>query len=220
MSSKTDRKKAAPSAPTKPAASGTPKIVWILGGVVLVALFVGIAFGGGGGASAEFGEPTVAGDPLPPYGSAAEDPAYGLVPPTVDGNNFDGEIIEIVPGGTPKAIVFLAHWCPHCQNEVPAVQAWLDAGGDTHGVEIIAVASGTSSARVNFPPSAWLEREGWTSPVILDDTDGSAARAYGLSGFPFWTFMDADGKVVYRSAGASDINALAALFEAVGNGEL
>ena len=46
----------------------------------------------------------------------------------------------------------------------------------------------------------WLAREGWTAPVITDP-DGSVASAYGLTAFPFFVFVNADGTVAARATG-------------------
>lgn len=68
-------------------------------------------------------------------------------------------------------------------------------------VRLVAVATGTNKQAPNYPPVAWLEREAWTGEVILDDKEASAARAYGLSGYPFLVAIDANGKVVGRTSG-------------------
>jgi hypothetical protein len=54
---------------------------------------------------------------------------------------------------------------------------------------------------VNFPASSWLDHEGWTVPLIVDDQAGSAHQAYGSGGFPYWVFLNADGTVAVRTAG-------------------
>jgi thioredoxin-related protein len=37
--------------------------------------------------------------------------------------------------------------------------------------------------------------------VIADSGERTAADAFGLSGFPFFTLLDADGKVLLRRSG-------------------
>ena len=69
---------------------------------------------------------------------------------------------------------------------MPLIQAWVDGGGLPDGVELISVATAIDPSLPNYPPEAWLAREGWTAPVINDVT-GSVATAYGLSAFPFWS---------------------------------
>lgn len=153
----------------------------------------------------------VTGTPLPPLGQGA-DPAVGSPIPAVDGRAYDGTPISFGSGnGRPMVILFLTHWCGHCQAEVPRVQAWLDANGQPAGVDLYAVSTATDSSLPNFPPDSWLEREGWTVPTVVDDTQSSIAQAYGLSGFPFWTFVDGDGRVSLRAAGELTIEQLEAI---------
>ena len=53
--------------------------------------------------------------------------------------------------------MFLAHWCPHCQAEVPRIVTLAKAGA-FDGLDVASVATGTSSQYPNYPPSAWLAR--------------------------------------------------------------
>jgi thiol-disulfide isomerase/thioredoxin len=156
----------------------------------------------------EIGEVVVIGEDLPAV-LPGEDTAIGMRAPDIQGFGFDGTPVAIDNGDRiPKAIVFLAHWCPHCQAEVPRVQEWLDGGGGVDGVEIVSVATAVSPGQSNYPPSEWLDREGWTAPVLRDDEEGTSHQAYGFGGFPFWVFVDVDGRVVRRSEGELDIEVL------------
>ena len=53
----------------------------------------------------------------------------------------------------------------------------------------------------NFPPQAWLAREGWPARTLPDDAELSMAAAYGVSGFPFFVAFDDQGVVVERASG-------------------
>ncbi len=134
------------------------------------------------------------------FDPAAADPALGAVMPPLAGVDFDGSAIEVQADGRAKLVVFLAHWCPHCQREVPIVQEWMDAGNLPDGVDLVSVATAIDATRPNFPPDAWLEREGWTAPVIVDAT-GEIADRFGLSAFPFWVMVDNQGRVAARVSG-------------------
>ena len=103
--------------------------------------------------------------------------------------------------GDPKVIAFLAHWCPHCQAEVPRLTAWADAGNAPDDVDIVAVSTNVSQVRPNFPPSDWLDEEGWPFPTMKDDALSSAHSAFGAGGFPYFVVVDADGNVVNRTSG-------------------
>ncbi len=168
--------------------------------------------GDGAIAGSETGEVDIVGTPLPPVEGnpePASDPAVGSIVPALLGTDFAGNPTAVDPtDGSPKAVAFLAHWCPHCQAEVARVQEWLDSGGGVPGVDIIAVTTAVQPDQDNYPPSAWLQGEGWSSPVIRDNEDSDAFMAYGAGGLPFWVFIDAQGRVVRRSAGELDIGVL------------
>ena len=188
----------------------------------------GAAAGTGAAAAAnaeqETADITVTGEPLPSmpemapgsyFTDTSTDKAIGMPAPSIDGSSFDGSPVKVDTGdGTPRVIVFVAHWCPHCQAEVPKIEKWLQANGLPADVELYAVATGTSDQRPNFPPSKWLQKEGWTVPTMVDDQQGTAAEAYGLSSFPFFVAVDANGKVVARTSGELEVSQFEALLAA------
>ena len=187
-------------------------------GLVAVLLVAVVVFAGGDpaldpdpDAPDEFGAPTVDGASLPIFTTTATDAAIGAQIPTVTGTDLDGEPITIGPDGTAKGIVFLAHWCGHCQAEVPRVTEWLTDTGGIDGVEIVSVATAMDRAAPNFPPSSWLEREEWSVPVLADDEAQTVHGAFGNGGFPYWVFVDADGNVVARTEGELAIDTLSQL---------
>lgn len=147
--------------------------------------------------------------PLPDTGTP--DPAVGEMIPTLQGAAFDGTPVTIGADGHPKVIAFVAHWCPHCQREVPLLVDWLAAHQLPAGAELFAVATSTKPDAPNYPPSAWLTRVHWPAPVLADDGDGSAARAAGLTAFPFFVAVNANGRVVARTSGELSTDAFAAL---------
>lgn len=183
-------------------------VVGIAFGAIAILLVAAITLGGNTGAAGSLGEPTVEGNPLTPFQATAGDNAVGLQAPVITGEDFDGEPVTIGEPGTPTAVGFFAHWCSHCQAEVPRVQAWLDGGGGVEGVDIVSVSTSVNSARGNYPPADWFEREGWEAPVLLDDSNNLAHLTYGGGGFPYWVFLNADGTVAARSEGELDIATL------------
>lgn len=192
----------------------------IAGAAAIVAVVVGIVVALAGGSDdatsttdtrPAYGPVTIEGSALPALTSTSGDAAIGEAAPLIEGNAADGTPVTIGGPGQPTVIAFLAHWCPHCQRELPVVVD-LMRGGDLDGVRMVAVLTGTSPDRPNFPPLAWLDREGWTGEILLDDDTSAAAQSYGLSSYPFLVFLDSDGKVVARTSGevaAEDIVALA-----------
>jgi len=203
--------------------SGRSRWLWPLvgGGVLVVAAIVAIALSSGqdtGGSSARPSTspatsvaagagPVVTGAALPVFAAPDGDPAIGQAIPTVEGASFDGAPVAIEADGRPKALLFLANWCSHCQAEVPVVQDWIDGGGAPTDVDLISVVTAIDATLPNYPPDAWLAREGWTVPAIVDPA-GTVADAYGLSAFPFWVFVDGNGQVAGRRTGELSISDL------------
>jgi thiol-disulfide isomerase/thioredoxin len=144
---------------------------------------------------------TVDGDALAPLPESGDDPAIGQVMPTIAGTSFEGTPLTVPAAGRPTLLLFVAHWCPHCQAEVPVVHQWVDEGGLPDGVDLMTVSTAVDARRGNYPPAAWLADEGWTSPVLADDADGSGATAAGLTSFPYFVAVDADGTVAARASG-------------------
>jgi cytochrome c biogenesis protein CcmG, thiol:disulfide interchange protein DsbE len=155
---------------------------------------------------------TVAGAALAPLPEAGDDPAVGTAMPTLSGRALDGTDLTIPATGRPTMMMFVAHWCPHCQAEVPVVQAWVDGGGLPDGVDLVTVSTAADDRRPNYPPADWLAAEGWTAPVLVDG-DNAAAEAAGLTAYPFFVAVDGDGEVVERTSGeltAAQLDAIAA----------
>jgi cytochrome c biogenesis protein CcmG, thiol:disulfide interchange protein DsbE len=193
------------SAPVEQRTSRSPLIIGgVLLGVVLVAAVAALALSGG--SSGGLSEPAteaigITGDPLPAFTDPSADTAIGQPIPTITGTDLGGEPITIEPGDGPMAIVLLAHWCEHCQAEVPVLVDYLASTGMPEGVELVSVSTSINQAQPNYPPSAWLEREGWTVPTMVDDANSRALTSLGMSSFPGFVFVDADGRVVARTTG-------------------
>lgn len=182
-------------------------------GAVIVVAWAAIALSGDGSAASSpppaaapdagvvTGDaPVITGQSLATYDPATADAAVGELAPTLAGASFDGSRVTLGGSGRPAIVVFLAHWCSHCQAEVPQVQAWIDSGGVPDGVDVVSISTAADSAAPNYPPETWLAREGWTPPVMVDPT-GSIATAFGLSAYPYFVFVDADGTVAGRTTG-------------------
>lgn len=185
-------------------------VIAAIAAAVLVALVVALAAGGGDGDNAATdggnadpattGTVTVSGNPLPQFTDTAGDPAVGMTLPTLEGHDQSGAPMTIGADGRPTMIMFVAHWCPHCQREVPVVQQWVDDRRLPERVDLVSVSTAIDPSRPNYPPDAWLADEGWTAPVLVD-ADNSAAQAVGLSAYPFFVAIDANGTVAQRTTG-------------------
>ena len=195
--------------------------ILVAAAVAVVAIIVGVVvlFGGDdtksttadGTVLKEFQPVKVTGDKLPKAPDAGVvDKAKGLVAPQATGLDFASESKTLIESGQPTMIVFAAHWCSHCQKEIPLITSWIK-DGESEGIDSVLVATGSDKTQGNWPPSAWLAEEGWPAKVIADDEAGTLANSYGLSGFPLVVFVDANGKVVGRSSGEQPIETYEAL---------
>jgi thiol-disulfide isomerase/thioredoxin len=143
----------------------------------------------------------VTGDALP-QGEAPDDPCVGKPVPTIAGADYAGKPVTIAPGKDgPMMIVVMAHWCPHCNAEVPKLVAWQQSGAVPEGLQVVGVSTAARENAENYPPSTWLaDKMHWTWPVIADDEQQTAAAALGTTGYPFVMFVDAKGDLMFRVA--------------------
>ncbi len=196
--------------PTKSESSGLDMTTLIGIGVVVLVIALGVSMAMGlfdsntsaANAVQESADSTVDGETLPPFDAEdpANDPALGMAAPQVTGEDFAGDEVDLLVEGEANVLVFLAHWCPHCQAELPLlVDEWQDGLPD--GVNATAVITSQDPNQANYPPSSWLAREDWGFPVILDSETNQIAGAYGLSSYPYFVVVDANGDVVARTSG-------------------
>ena len=172
-------------------------------------------------APAEFlpgiGPIAVLGEALPVLPESGADPAVGMAAPVLVGETFDGDPVRIdaaVDG--PTWIVFLAHWCPHCNDEIPVINQLRDDGRIPDGLDVVGVSTAVSPDRPNWPPGEWLAELDWTYTAVPDGVDVEeqifvAASAYGVGGFPFSVLVDADGTVAARWSGGREPDELVSL---------
>lgn len=215
-------------------------LIWIIAGVVVVILGIAaivVASGSGddkvenqtGSVSVGKSSTTVGdGEAAAPEGSLPqydatldEDPAVGMTIPTVTGKDFEGNDITISgEDGKAKVILFVAHWCPHCQKEVPLLKEHLDDVPMPDDVELLTVSTSVQPGATNYPPQEWLEGEGWSAPVLADDENSTVAQEFGLSSFPYFVVVDKDGKVVDRASGELTTDQFDALVKAAQEGSV
>ena len=210
---------AAPSSPP-------PNRLFALLAAAVVVLGVGViavlasARGGDGPAADPTAAVEVAGDPLDPVGRTVPggpidpttDSAVGQRAPDLTGTDFGGSTVSVTADGRFKAVHFLAHWCQHCQAEVPLLAELVAEGAVPAELDLYAVSTRVDDTRPNFPPDSWLEGEALDVPTIRDDGDDSAYRAFGAGGLPYVVILDGDNRVVSRSHGELGTQGLADLW--------
>ncbi len=144
----------------------------------------------------------------------AADAAIGQPLPTITGTGFDDSEIVIGDDGRAKVIYFLAHWCPHCQAEVPRLVELIDSGGQPEGLDVYGISTSVDATRGGaYPPAAWFDREGFDVPVIRDSPSNDAFNFFGGGGFPYAIYVDADNNIVARSSGELEPSVIQSIWE-------
>ncbi len=150
----------------------------------------------------EIGFAETTGGVLPPMPPSGADPAVGIVAPTIRAMTFDDTQVDVVPGGGRALVIgFFAHWCPHCQAELPRLTEWLNLKDPPEGVEIVAVSTSVDSGAPNYPPSAWFKEVGWPELLLRDSATNAIGAGYGLTGFPYFVVIGPEGRVLRRMSG-------------------
>jgi len=133
--------------------------------------------------------------------------------PALVGPSLQGDELTIPSEGT-KIMVFVAHWCPHCQALLPELVNWIDSGAVPTGVDVYGVSTAIDSNAPNYPPDQWFTNEGWTQPTLIDAAD-VAADAYGVDGLPYLVFVNADGSVATTFSGETPVAELQSAADAL-----
>lgn len=201
-------------------ASNTKKAFAVL--AVCVAAAAAIAIGMSSGSSApapsgdqatiitgQFQDVTVTGSLLPEY-SQSNDPALGTPAPGLSGFDFRGNSVNIntAESRANTLLVFLAHWCPHCNDEIPKLIEWREAGLIPPDLRVVGITTGSRNDAPNWPPSDWISEKKWPFEVLADSEQQTAALAYGLSAYPFMAIVDADGNLQARFSGVVEPDVL------------
>lgn len=192
---------------------------WAAGaaGVVILVIIALFAFGGGESDDGDDDAISFNGVGLPALAAGA-DPAVGLKAPLfVTTDLATGERVVVGGGGGPndtaKVILFAAHWCPVCQEEIPVVADWLNTNDLPDGVELVAVSTFPDSSRANHPPSDWFAGVDWPYPVMVDDANGSILAMFGMTRVPSWVVIDNQNFVISRVTGALGADGVDALVQ-------
>ena len=150
----------------------------------------------------EIPENPVLGRALAQFADPDNDAAIGQRAPDLHAVSLKGQEMQIDQAdGRGKIYGFFAHWCPHCQTEVPLLVDYLEANRLPDNVDFHAVSTAVDDSRDNFPPVDWFDNEDWPFPVLDDSAFSAMAAGFGLPAFPYFVVVGGDGAVVQRIAG-------------------
>jgi cytochrome c biogenesis protein CcmG/thiol:disulfide interchange protein DsbE len=186
----------------------------IVAAVVALGVVIALVVGGGDDESADLPpiedvvkQVTVNGAALDPFTQAmiqgeTADTAIGDMAPVVSGVDYDDNAIAIdAAADGPTMVVLLAHWCPHCNAEIPHLNEWRESGNVPEGLNVVGVSTGINAEAPNYPPDQWLVDKDWQWPVLADSAESAAFQAFGGEYFPTVVIIGSDGRVLTRFSG-------------------
>jgi thiol-disulfide isomerase/thioredoxin len=139
-----------------------------------------------------------------PSGSAATTaPAQRQPAPALSGTDMiTGQQVNLADmKGKPTMVVAWAHWCPHCQKELPQIQQVSQDTKDKYNFITFTTSAQPGQGPEGYQdPQQFIDTVGLTIPVI-DDADGSIAKAWGVQGFPSIWVLDSQGRIAEKASG-------------------
>jgi cytochrome c-type biogenesis protein len=136
--------------------------------------------------------------------------------------DLDGNMVRLEDlKGNIIFLNFWATWCPPCRQEMPHMQTFHDKYKD-EGIVILAVNPNmvenqgiNNSEKAEKKAREYIEKEGFTFPVLLD-SDDSVWAVYQKRGIPANYIIDEEGMVKYLKPGAFEsVEEMEAFLEAV-----
>lgn len=125
---------------------------------------------------------------------------------------LDGETLSFEEYRGKKVLLnFWATWCGPCVGEMPAFQKLADE----YPGELVILAVNCSEDQGTV--QKFVQRKGYTFPVILD-TDGAIQAMFGgITSIPLTVIIDEEGYIVTASKGATDADTMYEVYkEALG----
>lgn len=140
---------------------------------------------------------------LQPNSEAGDGQAYAPDFTVVDAGDNEVKLSDFL--GTPVVLNFWASWCPPCKAEMPDFNKVYGEIGDDVIFMMVDLVDGRRETKEKGEKH--VTDMGFSFPVFYD-TNGSAARAYGITAIPTTVFIDKDGCIagsVQGSIGETDL---------------
>ncbi len=115
--------------------------------------------------------------------------------------NLQGQLVSTVDyvGQKPTMILFWSALCPHCQRELPRVQAYLDKNpGKMNVISVTRFTNDDHKTRTH----GFVKEKNIRFPVLVDD--GVVNDKYSVSGIPAWVLVDTNGNISYAATGEKE----------------
>ncbi|MGO1819198.1 MAG: TlpA family protein disulfide reductase [Senegalia sp. (in: firmicutes)] len=111
-------------------------------------------------------------------------------------------------------INFWATWCKYCDEEMPDLEKLYNENKDD--LVVLAVDVGEEEEKVRD----YIEKGGYTFPVLLDKNSSIAQKNYYVSAYPTSYFIDEDGNLIGAVAGMMTYPQMTQILEQIKSGEI
>lgn len=110
---------------------------------------------------------------------------------------------------------FWGTWCPPCRNEMPEIQQLYEEYGENTGdVIILGIASpGVGREGNTQSVTDFLEDNGYTYPVVMDEGGSITGSSYYVSSLPTTFMIDADGNIFGYAPGQITIDIMRSIIQ-------
>lgn len=121
---------------------------------------------------------------------------------------LDGRMVFLSDFRQKKVILnFWATWCPPCVGEMPAFQRLTEEYPDQ--LVILAINCSESAEAVQ----AFVDRNGYTFPVVLDISGRIQAVIGGVPSIPVTIILDEEGHIISSTVGAYDAETMYQIYK-------
>ncbi|PTX65074.1 peroxiredoxin [Melghirimyces profundicolus] len=130
--------------------------------------------------------------------SRDEQASEGFRAPDFTLKTLDGKTVRLSDnGGKPSIINLWASWCPPCKVEMPHIQEAYEKYGDRVNFYMVNLTSLDNKDKMK----KYVEKEGFTFPVLLDET-GEVGERYQAFSIPQTYVVSEKGEIIEKIAGA------------------
>lgn len=141
---------------------------------------------------------------LPTTRGPGQNPIFQLVGepmPQFSLQDLNGKTVKSADlvGKKPLIVIFWSALCPHCQRELPQLQAYLNKNGAKVNMVSVTRFNNDMHKQKTYE---FVKEKSITFPVLLDDA--GVNELYSVTGLPTWVMVDMAGKVSYVAVGSKE----------------
>lgn len=134
----------------------------------------------------------------------------GFAAPDFELETLEGERYRLYENnGKPTLVNFWASWCPPCKVEMPHLQKAYEEYGDRVNFLMVDLAFNDDVEAM----SQYIEENGYTFPVPLDETGEVAMDQYQAIAIPTTVIVDEEGIITHHIRGAMSEQQIQAIME-------